>query len=851
MLHIVSDRDAVATYCEGGEAALTWSDFQSRLLALDPRIAVASRSLEELVLEPILGSFLPEKLATLAANDVARRRWMETARGSIHGYLDGRSSDGISWIEAGAESFVKRLDDLGFVPRGGLSRHLTHLVNHIDYNRLSESIGSASLHAAPDLAWSPNDLALWSALKRRLEGVGNVSASIYALDLPLEATGSESPFDRFADLYCKLTGEPAASALVTSYFGDLTLGDYRKPHEAIAIIRATTRQAWRESIVNCVHDALGRGVAPEAIAVVYANQESAQQAALLLEGEGLPVCTRGQKEASVLLHRVHTVLEMASAAVQPPDPSELSEIAALRSSGSPNEHAARIQVAMRAIGSGPSIPRASTKPGHPWILRNHLRALAREESASLLLDNVLTEVTQAFFTISESDVSFDTFANVVRSSLPRDVSVSVGSRIGAIQIVPIYAARGAKVVIVIDTCRDEFPPSPNRATLGTSKETQTLDEATQWASVARAFESIESVTLVFSMQNGDGSAAEPSRALRWLEHNDARSRTATASSRELLPQSDRRLSKERARVRSFFGVNRLGPAHDPAEWQRQVSAATGAYAHAPMRVTLLEPILDCGFAGFANAVLRAKRDDKSPFDPHPRELGRLRHAALEAAFTATHHLWNERPRADANIVALGVAAAAGLLRREMSLDATVMIDRIAMECENVLSQSVNDLDWDFFSAEQAFDGQTWPTYVLAREEGDVHLSGRIDRIDRSHVGKRFRVVDYKSGTTNANDARSKPLQLLVYAAVCKRELQPDQTEGFYWPVRARSRVDKRSIPLEDHALLHEAIEATLALRRYLPLANGAPTTCDKCSYDIACRKPRYVVSGLLDDSSES
>ncbi len=901
MLHVVPDRNAATLHWEKGERAITWSELQSRLLALDSGVSVASSALERLLLEPILASALPEKVAVLSPSDPACKRWLDSAHYAIHTQLEGIENTA-TWIEEGASSLVAKLRALNFVARAGLSQHLLHLVNKIDVAVLARAIGASELHAAPTIVWSASGLALWSALKRRLDGLCNVSASVYTLDLPLDALATKTPFDRFADLYDKLTGEPPSSALVDAVFGNLTLTDQREPNDAVAIVRAVTKQAWRESIVNCVNDALRRGIAPEEIAIVYANQESARQAVRQLEAEGLRVCTSGKKASSLLIDRVHALLDMASRSFRPEELGRclgttsnlkaaarvlsqrrfvegqdvemlealqrdadavdsvtrveriLRTIAALRSPGAPNEHAARLLDALASMGPEPSLPSSSEKPQHSSNERAHLRSLAREQAAMRIVDDVLHEVAQAFLTIRTTDVSFEAFANLVRASLPREVPVMVGSRISAIQVVTIGAVTNARAVLIIDARRDEFPSSPKRTASEAqqSADVHTLLQVAQWTPVMRALESAGSITFIFAAQSDDGSAAEPSRLLRWLDHNHTRTSTTFAKAPQPPHETDRRVLQEDARAQSFFGLNAsLEEPRDRIQWATRLGAATGELAQAPMRVTLLEPILSCAFAGFASAVLRARRDDRAHSDPDPRELGRLRHAALEAAFVETLGLWRERPRNEEAIVSQGVSAARTLLQHELGSRAALMIDRVAKECGDLLRQSVNDLDWDFALAEQPFDGSAWPTYVLARGSERVHLSGRIDRIDLSHEGSKLRIVDYKSATSSADDARRKPLQLLVYASVCKQELGLTDAEGLYWPVRARTVIDKRGISLDDRALLDEALEATLTLRSHLPRADGAPATCDKCSFDLACRKPRYVVSGLLEDKGES
>ncbi len=833
MLHVVRNEGAAIPHWAAGVRAITWADLQTQLLRLDPTLRVASRILEQLVVERILSAHLP--LASFSSRDVARRNWIESAYESVRSRLGSLSPEpsNLPWLDDAANTFVNQLTELGFVARAAVPKRLAHLVLQADPMSVVAAIGSNRLHAASDLPWTGADLELWAALGRQLGAKGgSVTASVFTLDLPLDALANKTPFDRFAELYTEIAGEPPHSELIAARFGDLTFTDQRGAAAGIEIVRATTKRSWREQIANVVNRALSRGVAPEEIAVVYASADSARHAVQVLEAQSLPVWASALREPSVVLEKVHGLLDTASA-------------------GLPQELAALIREALSTSDRAPGLPDASVRARHTEVERMQLRAIAREQDAWRAVETALAEVNEAASIMGSANLPLESFASAVRATLARVAKSTVGSRVGAIHVSPLETVGRAKVVVVIDTQRDQFPSQPKRSREGhTWRESYIIEEATHWATVMRAFESAETIALIFSMQSDDGTAAEPSRLVTWLERNGADVDLAFAGPPPSLPESNRRVERERARVRSFFSAGLPEAPGDLQRWTRRVARATGASPRAPMRVTFLEPTVNCAFAGFASAVLRAKRIDDARTDQDPREVGRLQHAALEAAFVATRGEWTARPRDGSRIMSRGLAAARELLTKELGQQAAIMIDRIADDCEHLIRSSVNDLDWDFALAEQPFDGQRWAPHVLESGDERVYLSGRIDRIDVHHDEARVRIVDYKGSTSGAEDARRQPLQLLVYADVAKRELGMPLAQGLYWPVRARKALDTKGINLDDRELVAKALEATLSLRRHLPLANGAPSICAKCSYDIACRKPRYVISGLVDDTGE-
>src|SRR5690606_36702948 len=112
---------------------------------------------------------------------------------------------------------------------------------------------------------------------------------------------------------------------------------------------------------------------------------------------------------------------------------------------------------------------------------------------------------------------------------------------------------------------------------------------------------------------------------------------------------------------------------------------------------------------------------------------------------------------------------------------------------------IEDLDWDFFAAEQVFgpeprrsaspspsaraDGAEpsasppWPSFAIPSGDalGALWLRGSVDRVDRAPGGASARVVDYKrskSTVPSAMGALGEPaLQVPLYAVVVRPELR--------------------------------------------------------------------------------
>jgi ATP-dependent helicase/nuclease subunit B len=102
----------------------------------------------------------------------------------------------------------------------------------------------------------------------------------------------------------------------------------------------------------------------------------------------------------------------------------------------------------------------------------------------------------------------------------------------------------------------------------------------------------------------------------------------------------------------------------------------------------------------------------------------------------------------------------------------ITIDRVIQECKKYCVKTYSYLSASAFNkcrTEQAFgEGKDYPAIPLLG--GKVKLCGKIDRVDISD--KYFRVVDYKTGSTDISEESlftGKKLQLYLYAEAVKRK----------------------------------------------------------------------------------
>jgi PD-(D/E)XK nuclease superfamily len=391
------------------------------------------------------------------------------------------------------------------------------------------------------------------------------------------------------------------------------------------------------------------------------------------------------------------------------------------------------------------------------------------------------------------------------------------------------------------------------------------------------------IVLFTTAEDGADAPATPSRVLVTLERaglvieEAARSGAPQGAGGHVLQTAAevaRRTARERAREGFFLDPMRpqsevvgnlaLAPAHAELV-ERVVAAETGETRERALAVTSIERFAQCAFKGYAHVVLAAREGEEQRELPDAREEGNLGHTALAAAFLAAKGEWPRRPRDAKAILDVGLAASDAALAESAGhapLRAIVRL-RVRESVRAVLARAIDDIDWDFAMAEQAFgNGKPWPAFQIGGTPAHVWLRGSIDRVDRAHGRSAVRVIDYKRSKNTVRDSSAllgeTALQIPIYALVAGRRVEAPAT-GAYVPMQPRdlaietkpnaraedrvaelARREAPDVPSEiERRTLQIAVDARRG--RFAPVP-ARESECTHCSVSGGCRKPRFAMA---------
>ncbi len=326
----------------------------------------------------------------------------------------------------------------------------------------------------------------------------------------------------------------------------------------------------------------------------------------------------------------------------------------------------------------------------------------------------------------------------------------------------------------------------------------------------------------------------------------------------LAPEAARRARIERDREAFHHGgddldwtiVGKLGP--DPVV-RAVLESETGGGAHA-LGTTSLERFAACAFQGFAQSILGGREETLAEDTPTRRDEGNLAHDMLRAAFDATHDMWRERPRRRDAMIARAVSAVDKLIGERARGLRLAALRRLRVEVIGVLEASIEDVEWDFETAEREFaPGAAWPALQLGEADTRLSLTGKIDRVDLSHDGGRVRVLDYKRRAQpfTATELGSTRLQLPIYARVAGKELGRAETSGQYLLTHMPSaspphdwakRWDALGVCSNDSPLVNDLLEMIRSIRQGVVLPKPKQDkSCQHCGSDGVCRRPRFAI----------
>jgi RecB family exonuclease len=549
---------------------------------------------------------------------------------------------------------------------------------------------------------------------------------------------------------------------------------------------------------------------------------------------------------------------------------------------------------------------ALARDGAPRSLaRADVRACAKDARAW----NVIAATLDALARVPSPRISSDELRAEIESALDAD-AVGEGERdAAAVRILPIEALAGEPLdlLVLLDVNEGGLGSPPSRTTLlsgvvvtgdpsRTSLASAPLRAARALAELAAAASGARHVVVCHRDRARDGTLLAPGRLATWLvESGVAHARwsaaplagrplsggearlDAVASGSGLAPDASRRAAIEHAREQLFerpgaaptdvCGVVLLDDARATA-----LRHATGGDER-PLAVTSLEQIAQCPFKGFASVVLRARGDAMLGEAPEARELGTLVHRALAAAFVATDAMWKRRPRDREEILGRALSAADIVLGEGDPESALRRLARLRARDDvvAVLEWSLADETWSFARAEQAFGASSrasWPPLVLDDGVTRVALRGSIDRVDADVSGRAIRAIDYKTSEAAATSAAKSlgetTFQAPVYASAAAQALHATATDALYLPTNGRAlrpgytRSDRATgtwnHAIEDVGGRTRAEARALDVVRELRSGYVAPrpadaSVCASCSFDGACRKPRFAIARTEDDEA--
>jgi hypothetical protein len=288
-----------------------------------------------------------------------------------------------------------------------------------------------------------------------------------------------------------------------------------------------------------------------------------------------------------------------------------------------------------------------------------------------------------------------------------------------------------------------------------------------------------------------------------------------------------------------------------------------------LAVTSLERFATCAFQGFAQHVLRARRERSLREIPDARESGTLMHRALAMAFKATADLWRQRPRDATRIRAIALEECDGVLRAEAVASPLrkLALARVRDAVAATIEWSLADETWDFVRAEQTFgDGRraSWPALVLDDGATRLAVRGSIDRVDEGHGRAAVRAIDYKSSKRAAESGMrglgDTAFQVALYAHVAADALHAAERVGVYVAAprpdsvgaKLKKDFDAKWTALDERGRVTPLEARALDVVRRVRLGAIAPrpadeSACTTCDSSGACRKPRFAIAREDDD----
>lgn len=560
-------------------------------------------------------------------------------------------------------------------------------------------------------------------------------------------------------------------------------------------------------------------------------------------------------------------------------------------------HAARtlwtdLGIGMRAGRGG--LRTFSSDEAPVGVARAERHSIARDSRAWDALFAALESYENAAQRTGAGDlpVQIDAFQLEVLDVLDRARSLPSAGRVGAVRIARIEDIGGdeLELLVVLDVNDGQLPARDSDEAFLSEALEEVLDRiphdasagqrvtevaAEQLGSLALAASEARAIVLCFVTEDRTGAPALPSRIVEALAQAGTTVEvTSLRGHYEDGNDTARRAAREREREGFFLDPERprsdvVGAIALSPLAASIVTTETGG-AEKALAVTGLERFARCPFLGFSHVVLAARESTDAEELPDAREEGIVAHEVLAAAFCATRDLWPIRPRPRDEIMHRGLRVADELLDRwrgHAPLRVVACL-RIRDAARAVLTAAVDDLSWNFDSAEQPFGMKTpssWPALTFVDARGHLHLRGTIDRLDRAPSGEAARVVDYKRSKSTVQSASrtlgETTLQVPLYASAASKALDVPVT-GLYLAFQARDvpstlKASPTATTRMAELLVRQEGERSGIEERALAVAASARTgmfaptpalesECRTCPASGGCRKPRFAMAPLDD-----
>jgi hypothetical protein len=142
--------------------------------------------------------------------------------------------------------------------------------------RVADAVGATELCARSYVAWHPAQLALWRALDGALSALGGRALiELPTFDVALDAARTSSALDQLSDGVAAALDDAPVTVPIEARLGDFRFSSLptTETRGRVALLQAAdaTVQGW--TVGEAVHAAIGRGVAPERIAIVVPDSE--------------------------------------------------------------------------------------------------------------------------------------------------------------------------------------------------------------------------------------------------------------------------------------------------------------------------------------------------------------------------------------------------------------------------------------------------------------------------------------------------------------------------------------------------------------------------------------------------